>query len=126
MVNRKDTTKSVQCRSAMMMVVLEVVLFGVRMWEVEADVQNNERRREGGQQRSSNPLCDDANYIRTRRRRCSQDIRMRTCLTEEEHVIEGSSNRIVRCVGLALWDRYNHINFSGTVSNPFSIVQYDI
>ena len=126
MVNRKDTTKSVQCRSAMMMVVLEVVLFGVRMWEGEADVQNSERRSEGGQQRSSNPLCDDANYFRTRRRRCSQDISMRTCLTDEGHVMEGSSNRIVRRVDLALCDRYNYINFSATVSTQLSIVQYRI
>jgi hypothetical protein len=57
-----------------MMVVLKVVLFGVRSWEGEADVQNSERRSEGGQQRSSNPLCDDTNFFWTRRRRCSQDI----------------------------------------------------
>ena len=74
MVNRKSTTKIVQCRSAMMIVVLEVVLFGVRMWEGEADVQNSERRSKGGQQRSSNPLCGDASFFWTQRRRCSQDI----------------------------------------------------
>ena len=126
MVNRKDKTKSVQCRSAMMMVVLEVVLFGVRMWEGEADVQTSDRRSKGGQQRSSNPLCGDASFFWTRRRRCSQDISMRTCLTDEGHVMEGSSNRIVRRVGLALCDRHNHIDFSETVLTPFSIVQYHI
>ena len=45
-------------------------------------------------------------------------------MTDEGHVMEGSSNRIVRRVDLALCDRYNYINFSGRVSTQLSIVQY--
>ena len=47
-------------------------------------------------------------------------------MTDEGHVMEGSSNRFVRRVGLALCDRHNHIDFSETVPTPFLIVQYDI